>query len=152
MRSRIHAVALLSEIGEFTDDVRRAFVELGRLSGAESPTGECSPPIDVYETDEAVEVAVDLPGVSADAVRIMSKGDTILIVGEKAPRRAGRDSSFHLVERDYGRFARAVRLHRPCDTSKARATLNGGELHVSVPKVADRRGRTIPIRIEGANH
>ena len=122
MRTRIHAVAFPSEIGDFAEEVRRVFVELGRAFGAESLAGECAPPIDVYETDDAVQIAVDLPGVNRDAVRIMSKADTILIVGEKAPRLAGRDSSFHLVERSYGRFARVARLTKPCDSSRARAT------------------------------
>jgi len=148
MRTRIHAVAFPSEIGDFADEVRRIFAELGRAFGAESLAGECAPPIDVYETDDAVEIAVDLPGVQRDGVRIMSKGDTILIVGEKAPRLAGRDSSFHLVERGYGRFARVVRLNRACDTSKARARLADGELHVTVPKIADRRGKTITIALD----
>jgi len=152
MRTRIHAVAFPSEIGEFADEVRRVFLELGRVFGAESLAGECAPPIDVYETDDALEIAVDLAGVAADAVRIMSKGDTILIAGEKAPRRAGRDSSFHLVERGYGRFARVVPLTRACDTSNARATLVEGELHITIPKIADRRGKTITIPIEMASH
>jgi HSP20 family molecular chaperone IbpA len=73
----------------------------------------------------------------------------VLIAGEKAARRARRESSFHLVERGYGRFARVVRLGRACDTSKARATLVNGELRVSIPKIAERRSISIPITING---
>src|SRR6185369_7169660 len=88
MRQRIHAVALPSEIGEFSDEVRRIFLELGRVFGAESLAGECSPAVDVYETDETVDISVDLAGVDPSAVRILCKGDSVLIAGEKAPRRA----------------------------------------------------------------
>jgi len=147
MRPRIHAIAIPSETGEFADEVRRVFVELGRVFGAESLAGECAPAIDVYETDDTVEIAVDLPGVSASAIRIIAKGDAVLVAGDKAPRRARGESSFHLVERGYGRFARVVRLARACDTSRARAALTEGELRVSIPKIADRRGRPIPIAI-----
>jgi HSP20 family protein len=146
MRSRLHAVVLPSEPGEFTDDVRRIFFELGRTSG-EMLTGECSPALDVYETDETIEITMDLPGVARDAVRVVGKGQAILIAGEKAPRRSRGDSSFHLVERGYGRFARAVRLTTACDTSRARATITDGELRVSLPKIIDRRSRVIPIPI-----
>ena len=151
MRTRMHAVAFPSEIGDFAEEVRRVFIEFGRAFSAESLTGECSPPVDVYETDDAVEIAVDLPGVNRDAVRIMCKGDTILVVGEKAPRLAGPDSSFHLVERGYGRFARVVRLNRACDTANARARLVDGELHVSVSKIGDRRGKTIIIALDASH-
>jgi HSP20 family protein len=53
------------------------------------------------------------------------------------------------VERSYGRFARVARLTKPCDSSQARATLVNGELRVSLPKIADRRGRTTTIQIAG---
>jgi HSP20 family protein len=148
MRTRIHGLTFPSEIGDYADEVRRVFRELGRAFSAESLAGECSPAVDVFETDDTLEVAVDLPGVPADAVRLITKSDTILIVGEKAPRRARKESSFHLVERGYGRFARVMRLTRACDTSKAVATLRDGELRISIPKIADRRGKTIQISVD----
>jgi len=148
MRTRIHGMTIPSEIGEFADDVRQVFQELGRTFGAgTSVPGECFPAVDVYETDDRLEVTVDLPGVDAATVRVIAKGDSVLIAGEKAARRARRESSFHLVERDYGRFARVVRLGRACDTSNARATLANGELRVSVPKIAERRQRSIPSTV-----
>jgi HSP20 family protein len=147
MRTRIHAVAIPSEIGEFADDVRRIFMELGRVYAADSLVGECSPPIDVFETDVTFEISVDLPGVDPSAVRILVKGSAVLIAGEKAPRRGGGDSSFHLVERGYGRFARTVRLHAACDAGRARATLHDGELRIVLPKITERRGRAIPVTV-----
>lgn len=148
MRSRIHAVVLNSEAGDFTDEIRQAFVELGRTFGAEGLAGECSPPLDVFETDEVLEVTVNLPGVDPAAVRVLIKHDALLVVGEKASRRARGDSSFHLVERGFGRFVRIVRLSLPCDASQARATMASGELRVRIPKLADRRGRAFRVPIE----
>src|SRR5215208_7042294 len=147
MRSRIHGVGGPTEIGDFTAEIRQVFLELGRTLGSESLAGECAPAVDVYETDDSLEITMDLPGVDPVAVRVISKGDSVLIAGEKAARRARRESSFHLVERGYGRFARVIRLGRAGDTSSARATLVHGELRVSIPKLADRRGRAIPIAI-----
>jgi HSP20 family protein len=150
MRSRIHAVVVPSEVAEFADEVRRVFVELGRAFGLESLAGECSPPVDVYETDESIEIAVDLPGVDPAAVRVLFKGGAVLIVGEKAARRSRAESSFHLVERGFGRFARAVRLARPCDGSRAVAVLANGELRITIAKIAERRGQLVQISVEGA--
>src|SRR5262249_59430434 len=82
MGHRIHSVVLPSEIGDFADEVRRVFVELGRVFGAESLAGECAPPVDVYETDDALEVVVDLPGASLTSVRLLAKRDTLLIAGD----------------------------------------------------------------------
>ena len=151
MRFRIQAVVLPSEAGEFADDVRRIFSELGRTLG-EQLTGECSPAIDVYETDETIEITADMPGVAPDGLRIVAKGQTILIAGLKIPRRSRGDSSFHLVERGYGRFARAVRLTAACDSSRARASIVDGELHLSLPKIAERRNTAIRIPITSRAH
>ena len=65
-----------SEIGDFADDVRQRLPRarprtLG--AGAAAP-GECSPPLDVFETDDALEIVVDLPGVEPAAVRVVAQG------------------------------------------------------------------------------
>lgn len=148
MRSRIQTVVLPAEAADFPEEVRRVFLELGRTFPADAPAGECSPPVDVFETDDALEVSVDLPGVDPAAVGVIAKGDSLLVVGEKAPRRGHGESTFHLVERGFGRFVRVVHLGRACDPANARATLAGGELRISVPKIADRRSRSIQIPVQ----
>lgn len=147
MRSRIQAVVLPSEPAEFREELRRIFKELDQGADQETLTGECAPALDVYETDETVEVTMDLPGVDPSAVRVVAKGSTILIAGQKSPRRTRTESSFHLVERGYGRFARAIRLTAACNTNSARATLTAGELRISMQKMAERRGRSIAIAV-----
>jgi HSP20 family protein len=148
MRSRLPG-SQPAEVADFGDEIRRVFLEIGRMFGAESLVGQCSPPLDVYERDETIEIVMDVPGVDPAALRVVAKGDTILIVGEKsAARRPRTASSFHLVERDCGRFARAVRLGYPCDPANARARVAQGELHVSVPKITERRGRIIEITLD----
>jgi len=147
VRSRIHTIVLPSEAAEFADDVRRIFMELGRTFGLDALAGECSPAIDVSENEHAIEISMDLPGVDPAAVRVVVKNGVVIIAGEKAPRRSRGDSSFHLVERGFGRFARSVRLTTPCDASQARATLEQGELRIRLPKTVDRRGRPIDVAI-----
>ena len=53
MRSRVHAMGFPSETGEFAEEIRDIFPEIGL---AEALIGECSPSIDVYETDETLIV------------------------------------------------------------------------------------------------
>jgi HSP20 family protein len=148
MRSRIQAVVLPSEPTEFRDEVRRIFQELDR-STDEALTGECAPALDVFETDESVEIVVDLPAVSPESVRVVARGQTVLIAGYKTARRARGESSFHLVERGYGRFARGIRISAPCDTNRARSTFINGELRISIPRIVERRGRSVRISISG---
>jgi HSP20 family protein len=148
MRTQLHAIVLPSDVGDFSEDVRRLFADLGRLGDPLS--GECAPPIDVHETDGTLVVTVDLPGVAPQAIRIIAKGSALLVAGEKVARRGQGDSTFHLVERGYGRFARTVRLAVPCLTSEARAVFSDGELRITLPKATERRGVSFPVPIQGA--
>jgi HSP20 family protein len=145
MHSRIQALVLPSEAAGFTEEVARLFAELGRSE--REVAGECSPALDVYETDEHVAVVMDLPGVDAAAIRIIVKANTLVVAGEKISRRARGDSSFHLVERGFGRFARVIRLTAPCDAGRATATLARGELRIVIPKIPERRGQVIRVKI-----
>ena len=116
--------------------------------------GECQPLVDVFETERTVEIVLDLPGVAVDCVRILFKGGVVLIVGEKerpdVSKRA--PASFHLVERDYGRFARAVRVTAAIDGSQVRAKLHNGELRIVLPRLKERRGGGILVPIESPPH
>ena len=123
------------------------FLEIQQAMGSEIPPGECAPAVDVFESDEALTIVVDLPGVDPAAVRVVAKGHLVLVAGEKRSRAARLDASYHLVERGFGRFVRTVALARACDTSQARAAFADGELRIVIPKVADRRGARIEIPI-----
>lgn len=138
-----------SEARELTDDVRELFENLAAQLPHEQRaySGECHPTIDVLETDEAVEVAVDVSGIPATALRVLFRAGVLLIVGEKAPPRTTEDQTFHLVEREFGRFARAVRLTGAFNIPGARASVTDGELSIVLPKLIDRRDQSHRIAV-----
>jgi len=141
-----------SELRDVTDEVVRLFEDLDRDQhpGHHAHGGECVPPLDVIETGSAVEVVLDVPGVRRSAIRVLIKNGIVVVAGEKVPSDAcvRAEASFHLVERSFGRFARAVPLVGAFDTGRARADLRRGQLRITVPKVADRRGREILVPVE----
>jgi HSP20 family protein len=140
------------ESRELVDDLRQVFADLAATLGPEQRaySGEYHPALDVVETSSAVEIVVDIAGVPAAAVRVLFRGDVLIVAGEKAPPPKTDDPNFHLLERGFGRFARAVRLSGAFEIAHARAGLTGGELTIVLPKRDDRRGQlqTIPIEIE----
>ena len=140
-----------SDVGDVSADVRRLFEDLARQrpERRHQITGECLPLLDVYETQEALDLLLDLPGVSPSNIRVLVKGGVVIIAGEKdRPDQSARGpASFHLVERDFGRFARAVRVHVAIDASRASATLANGELRVRLPKIPERRGQGLLVPI-----
>ncbi len=149
----LHRILLSSEVRELNEEVARLLDDLDRTRGAQlAPHGHCTPPLDVVQTEQAIEVVLDVPGVAADRLRIMLKQGVLLVVGEKAsPYPAERvDGTFHLVERGFGLFARAVRLEGAIDGRAARGVLGGGELRVTVPRITERRGEEIRVPVTSA--
>ena len=70
------------------DDLRQVFADLAAtlLPEQRAYSGECHPALDVLETD-AVEIVVDVAGRAGRAVRVLFRGDVLIIAGEKAPPR-----------------------------------------------------------------
>jgi HSP20 family protein len=138
-----------TETRELAGDLRDLFADLDATLPSDQRvySGECHPALDVIETQTGVEVIVDVSGVPAPALRILFRGDTLIIAGEKAPGPMAADPTFHLVEREFGRFARAVRLTGAFDLSRARASLVGGELTIQLPRLAERRGQSHMIAV-----
>ena len=140
------------ESRELVDDLRQVFADLAATLGPEQRaySGEYHPSLDVVETSTDVEIVIDLAGVPSDAVRVLFRGDVLIIAGEKAPPPTASDPNFHLLERGFGRFARAVRLSGAFEIGRAQAKLTAGELTIILPKRLDRRGnvQTIPIQTD----
>jgi HSP20 family protein len=131
------------EAHDLATDIRVLFDDLAASLPREhrAYSGECRPSLDVFETDAAVEVIVDLSGVPAAAVRVLFRAGVLIVVGEKAASPAAPEQTYHRVERDFGRFARVVRVTGAFDVPQSRATLRAGELTVVLPKRDDRRGQ-----------
>ena len=123
------------------------------LEGEGSPgaAGDCAPPMDVVETSTAVEVLVDLPGVARSHITVVFSQGTLVVAGRKVPAScAHREAAFHLAERGFGGFVRAVRLSGAFDAGRAQASLADGELRIVLPRIQERRGRDIRIDVAGA--
>lgn len=137
------------ESRELTEDIRELFEDLAASlkHDQRAYSGECHPTLDVLETDEAVEVIVDVSGMPAGALRVLFRDNVLIVAGEKAPTPTTEEQTFHLVEREFGRFARAVRLAGAFDVQRATAVVRDGELNVVLPKLVERRGQAhrVPV-------
>jgi HSP20 family protein len=145
--SPISAFALLQQ--EVSDLFRR----LSTLDHAEhAPASEWCPPVDVYEARDRLVAVIEVPGLAAESLKVVFRDRALVVSGERRARRSGGAVSFLCLERSHGRFERAIPLPVPVDVAHARATLGGGLLTVSMPRLRERRGaeRAVPIEREPA--
>jgi HSP20 family protein len=106
-----------------------------------------TPPMDVVERPDLLEIRLDLPGVPLDAIRVSVRNGTLVISGDKPHVACRQGAAFHVAERACGRFARAIPLRLAFDASRIRASFRQGELRIEVPRIDERRGREIQIPV-----
>lgn len=121
---------------------------LTRWPGLTRTSDTLMPRFEVSETDTAVEVAAELPGMDEKDVRVTLDNGLLTIEGEKKAEREDKKRGVFFSERSYGRFQRSVALPAGVDESKVKATFKKGVLQVTIPKTAAAREARRTIKIE----
>lgn len=103
-------------------------------------------PVDLYETDDEVVVKASLPGVQPDETEISVTGRFLTIKGERKEEHGEEQPNYFRQERRSGVFQRSLRLPVRVDAEQADATLDGGVLTIRLPKAAESRAKTIPVK------
>lgn len=124
-------------------------VENGR-SGPRGPISLFGPSADVTETDDGIEVAVELPGMNVEDIDISLSGDVMTILGEKKVEHEEKRRGVYLSERSYGAFARTIPLPPGVDADKAEARFEKGVLKVGLPKTTEAQARVKRISVKAA--
>ena len=139
------------ELQRLRDRVGRLFAALQEATEADDPlaSGAWAPPVDLCETDDAIFIRVELPGVNPDQIKIGVTNTRLRIWGEKKRRvRRNRIISHLCSERSYGRFSRIVPLRWSVSVRDGTAELAKGILLVRLPKTVDRRGAEFTIEVK----
>lgn len=91
-----------------------------------------SPPTDVYETEGAYIVRMEIAGMRDEDFEISVEDDTLYIVGSRSDLPERR--AYHQMEIRFGKFATAVGLPTPVNVDQSRAEYQDGFLMVTLPK------------------
>ncbi|MFG3115874.1 Hsp20/alpha crystallin family protein [Streptomyces sp. NPDC048197] len=100
-------------------------------------------PMDAYRAGGELVIALDLPGVSPDAIDIDVRRNVLTVKAERRPTAETDDVRMHLSERPLGVFSRQIVLGDTLDTEHITAAYDAGVLTLRIP-VAE---RTEPRRI-----
>jgi HSP20 family protein len=132
----------------FQDEMNRMFDQFFRGgSGEEAGWGlrTWTPPVDIYETDDALVLKAELPGVSKDDVSIEVHQNTLILRGQRTHEAEVKDEYYHRVERAYGTFQRSFVLPAIVDQDKVQATYKDGVLELHLPKSEAAKPKRIAI-------
>src|SRR3712207_697492 len=102
------------------------------------------PPTDVYETEDALTVVMEMPGVDREAVEIELKDDVLRVAGRiDFAKYEGLEPVY--TEYNVGHWTRSFTLSDKVDRERIGAQLEDGVLTLTLPKVAEARPRRIAL-------
>jgi HSP20 family protein len=139
------------ELHRLRDRVGRLFAALQEATVADDPLASetWAPPVDLCETTDAIVLRVELPGLTADQIKIGATNTQLRIWGEKKRRVPRNKILSHLCsERSYGKFSRIVPMRWTVSVRDATAEVVNGMLTISLPKIEDRRGVEFKITVK----
>jgi HSP20 family protein len=101
------------------------------------------PTFDVAKVDDGYRIAIDVPGVEADALELRLEDDLLIVSGERV---APADGDLQRRESPRGRFVRRFRLPAHTNADAVAAELKNGVLELRIPKSAAPEARRIALR------
>lgn len=102
------------------------------------------PAVNIWTGSDATAVTAELPGVDADDIDISVKDTILTVTGKRARPQTDEKAVWHMRERAFGEFSRAIRLSFQADPNNVEARLENGVLQI----VVHRREEDKPRRIE----
>jgi len=112
---------------------------------AAGETGQWAPKVDIRETDDALLVQAELPGIDKKDVHLEVKDGVLTLSGERSYEKDVKEENVHRIERAYGHFSRSFSLPSNVDAGKVNATMKDGVLEVRLPKRESAKPKAIAI-------
>jgi len=103
------------------------------------------PALDVWETDDEVVYAFDLPGVPEDKVSIELNDDALTVSATREREDKRSDDGFFRLERRFGSFSRTVGVPQGASEDAIKADFTDGVLEIRVAKPEQRKPRRIEL-------
>jgi HSP20 family protein len=137
--------SLQRDVNRIFEDFWRRFDQPFAALGRRDAGG---PRADITETDNALEVSVELPGIDHKDVDVSLTDTALIIKGEKKSERDENSKGYHLSERSYGSFYRTIPLPSGVDTDKVNAEFKNGVLTVRLSKTQEALSQVKKIEVK----
>jgi HSP20 family protein len=117
------------------------------VRGEEIVQGAWITAVDIFETNEAIVLKAELPGITVQDISVEVKDNTLTLKGEKKFEKEVKEENYHRVERSYGSFQRAFTLPGTIHQEKVKAKFKDGILEITLPKVEEAKPKQVKVEI-----
>ncbi|MGD1897022.1 MAG: Hsp20/alpha crystallin family protein [Phormidesmis sp.] len=120
------------------------------LSTASSAPTTWTPAATLVESEDALTLHVQLPGVDADKIDIQASREVVAISGQRPALEIGEGETLRRNEFRYGAFRRVVSLPVAIEPTEVSADYEAGVLVLHLPKAEDVRNKVVKVNVAGA--
>ncbi len=104
-----------------------------------------APAVDVWETENELVYAFDLPGIPEDKISVELDDNALTVTAEREREQEVTEERFYRYERRFGTFSRTIGLPQGTTEDKIRAEYNNGVLEVHVQKPEEPKPKRIQV-------
>lgn len=122
---------IVNTIKEKQEEFGKAFTDYTSTMG--------KPLADVMETEDAIIVVTDLPGVKKEDVEVNISEDSIDIIAKFEEEMEEEGTNYIKKERNYGETRRSLMLPAKIDVKKSTAKFKDSVLTVELPKIMEEK-------------
>ena len=133
------------------DRINRIFDETAsRSQDYDVEVSQCDwrPVVDIYDSEKAIVINAELPGVTKDSITLDVKENILTLRGERKSDEEVRKENYYRMERCFGTFERAFTLPSTVDPAKIMANFKDGILKIEIPKAEEKKPKQITINVD----
>ena len=153
-----HPEGMFARFAALRDEMDQLFTGLSRgfgfpefrMPSIELPSraGVADVRFEVSESDKAVEVTAEVPGLDPEHLDITLTEGVLTVKGEKKDTREEKGKDYHVSERRYGAFTRSFRVPESVAEDRIEATFDKGVLTITLPKHARKARPAKAIKVD----
>lgn len=137
----------LNTIDALQRQINRLFDDDTILNWKEASDAFFVPSAEITETDEAVHLKLEIPGMDAKDLDIQVTKDEISISGERKEESTTEEKGYTRSEFRYGQFKRVIPLPRKVQNDAVEAEYKDGILRLVLPKAEEEKNKVIKVNV-----
>ncbi|KST65227.1 Hsp20/alpha crystallin family protein [Mastigocoleus testarum] len=107
-----------------------------------------TPAAELTETDDALHLKLEVPGMEAKDLDIQVMEDSVSISGERKSETKTEDDGNTRSEFSYGKFYRVIPLNTRIQNTKVTAEYKDGILNLTLPKTTEEKNKVVRVNLE----
>ncbi|MEA5502094.1 Hsp20/alpha crystallin family protein [Halotia wernerae UHCC 0503] len=136
-----------SEVDTLQRQMNRLFDRLMPTDGGERMGFAFTPAAELEETDDAIHLKLEVPGLEKKDFNIEAAPESISISGERKSETRTEENGVTRSEFRYGKFQRVIPLPSQIQNDKVQAEYQNGILRLTLPKAESEKHKTVKVNL-----